>query len=170
MSQNNDKLRMRVRSLVKAMCLSSLLLGAQVYAEVTLTSAVKKVETYVDDDGSAARRMVNADSVIPGDELRYTITFSNKGDQVADAGSVVITNPIPPETAYVEGTAFGAGTDIVFSADGGQTFATPEALLVVRDGVEIPADAKDYTTIRWVFNPELRPGETGDVSFNVRLK
>jgi uncharacterized repeat protein (TIGR01451 family) len=113
--------------------------------------------------------MVDANSVVPGDELRYTITFTNDGGETVDAGSVVITNPLPDETEYLDGTAFGSGTDIVFSVDG-ENFAAPEALSVIQDGVEAPASAKDYHSIRWAFRPALEPGETGNVSFSVRLK
>lgn len=137
-------------------------------AEVNITNKVQKVETYVDEEGVAQRRLVDADSVIPGDELRYTIEFTNRGEDVVDAGSIVITNPIPQSTVYVDGTAFGSGTQILFSIDDGATFATPAQLSQV--SLEQPRSAKDYTTIRWQFEPVLTPGETGHVSFNVRLK
>ncbi len=146
-----------------------LLLAANAAAQVTLSNSVKKVENFVNEDGQVERQLVDAVSVIPGDELRYTITFSNNGNEVVDAGSVVITNPIPESTEYLDGTAFGAGTEIVFSTDG-VSFADPAELVVEEAGTEALASAKDYKTIRWVFAPELEPGETGNVSFNVRLK
>jgi uncharacterized repeat protein (TIGR01451 family) len=143
--------------------------SATAAAQVILENSVEKVETFVNEAGEPQRRLVDADSVVPGDELRYTITFANDGGESVDAGSVVITNPIPEETEYLNGTAFGSGTDIVFSVDG-EIFAAPEVLRVTRDGIEIPASAKDYESIRWVFRPALEPGETGNVSFSVRLK
>lgn len=138
--------------------------------QVTLTNRVEKVERFKTPDGALESRLVPAEKVIPGDELRYTIVFENTGEQAVDAGSVVITNPLPANTEYLDGTAFGAGTDISFSTDGGQSFANPDELLVLADGVETLAQARDYTTIRWVFAPELAPGEKSHVSFNVRLK
>jgi uncharacterized repeat protein (TIGR01451 family) len=108
-------------------------------------------------------------SVIPGDELQYTITFTNEGVEAIDAGSIVITNPIPETTEYLDGTATGAGTDILFSVDG-VDFATPAELTVEQGGFQARVNAEDYSTIRWTFSPELAPGETGNVSFNVRLK
>ena len=139
-------------------------------AEVDIVNKVQKVETYVDADGVAQRRLVDADSVIPGDELRYTIEFTNRGEDQVDAGSIVITNPIPESTEYVDGTAFGAGTQILFSIDEGATFATPGELSSVATEQRQIASAQDYTTIQWQFEPVLTPGETGFVSFNVRLK
>jgi len=149
--------------------ISSLLLPAYAAAEVKLENTVQKVETFVNEEGETQRRLVDATSVVPGDELRYTITFTNTGTDVVDAQSVVITNPIPADTEYLEDTAFGAGTEIVFSLDG-EAFAAPEALTVVEQGVEVSATAKEYRSIRWTFQPELKPGESSYVSFNVRLK
>ncbi|MGI9328459.1 MAG: hypothetical protein ACR2PZ_24805 [Pseudomonadales bacterium] len=141
-------------------------------AQVVLTNEVQKVETFVDDNGVAQRRLVDADGVVPGDELRYTIRFTNEGAASVDAGSIVITNPIPDDTEYLDGTAFGSGTNITFSTDAGSSFAQPEELTVVKAGAVAPtaAAAKEYTTIRWEFAPELKAGESSHVSFNVRLK
>lgn len=148
---------------------SGLALSAHAAAEVVLENSVQKVETFVNESGGTERRLVDADSVVPGDELRYTIRFSNTGTEVVDAGSVVITNPIPDSTEYLEDTAFGSGTVIVFSLDG-EAFAAPEALTVIDQGIEVSASAKEYQAIRWTFQPELKPGESSHVSFNVRLK
>ena len=138
-------------------------------AQVELVNTIKKVETYVDEDGSVQRRLVEAASVIPGDELQYTVKFVNRGDLSVDAGTIVITDVIPVHTEYLDGTAFGSGTEVSFSVDG-ESFAPPAELSVVRDGVESPASAKDYRSIRWHFAPELAPGSEGYVTFNVRLK
>ena len=89
---------------------------------------------------------------------------------MVDAGSIVITNPVPTSTQYIDGTAFGAGTQIRFSADQGVTFDADSDLKIVKSGVEQLAAAQDYTTIQWQFQPNLAPGETGQVSFNVKLK
>jgi uncharacterized repeat protein (TIGR01451 family) len=159
-----------VRLLVATMCLVvAITAPAVATAQVTLENSVQKIETFLNDADEPQRRLVDASSVVPGDELRYTITFSNDGGESVDAGSVVITNPIPAKTEYLDGTAFGSGTDIVFSLDG-ENFAAADALSVVQAGVESPASAKHYRSIRWVFHPALEPGETGHVSFSVRLK
>ena len=115
------------------------------------------------------RRLVDANCVVPGDELRYTVRFTNDGTLPVDAGTIVITDTIPAHTEYLDGTAFGSGTEVQFSLDG-EAFAQPMDLNTVKEGVEVLASAKDYRSIRWVFAPALEPGETGHVSFNVRLK
>jgi len=154
---------------VAAICLIAGAGALAAAAKVTLGNSVQKVETFIDAAGEPQRRMIDAGSVLPGDELCYTITFVNDGGESVDAGSVVITNPIPDGTEYLEGTASGSGTDIVFSLDG-ENFAAPDALTVLRDGMEVPAPASDYRSIRWVFRPALEPGDMGSVSFNVRMK
>lgn len=146
-----------------------LLFAVSAAAQVTLSNSVKKVEIFVNEDGQVQRQLVDAFSVVPGDELRYIITFMNSGNEVVDGGSVVITNPIPESTEYLDGTAFGAGTEIVFSTDG-KSFATASELMAKEAGSDSLASAQHYTTIRWTFSRELKPGETGHVSFNVRLK
>lgn len=138
-------------------------------AQVSLENTVQKVETFVNEAGEPQRRLVDAESVVPGDELRYTITFTNKGGEVVDAGSIVITNPIPAETTYLDGTAFGSGTEIDYSVDG-ENFGSAEDLTISQGEAAVIASARDYTSIRWVFQPALEPGETGNVSFSVRLK
>jgi len=156
-----------VRLLLAVLVLS---FSSHAVAEIDLTNSVKKVEVIVSDAGEMRRKLVDADSVVPGDELFYTITFTNKGEKPVDAGSIVITNPIPESTEYLDGTAFGSGTDILFSVDEGSQFGPPAQLMVSSNGSEVPASAQDYTTIRWTFGPSLQPGESADVSFNVRLK
>jgi len=135
-----------------------------------LKDTVHKVERFVDENGEVQRRLVDVDSVIPGDELRYTITFSNEGTAIVDAGSIVITNKIPEAAEYIDGTAFGSGTDITFSVNGGGEYAAADDLTVQVAGAEVAASPKDYTTIRWIFQPELAANSEGFVSFNVRLK
>lgn len=139
------------------------------HAQVKLENTIKKVETFVNEDGEVQRRLVDANSVVPGDELQYTVRFTNGGQLPVDAGTIVITDAIPAHTEYLDGTAFGAGTEIWFSVDG-EEFAQAEDLLIVQDGVQMPAAAKDYRSIRWTFGPALEPGDSAYVSFNVRLK
>ena len=135
-------------------------------AEVRLENTLKKVERYVDAQGQVKHRLVEAGSIVPGDELRYVVKFFNAGEQAVDAGTIVITDQIPEHTEYLSGTAFGSGTNISFSLDG-EAFGVPEDL-ELSDGRL--AAAADYAAIRWVFGPSLQPGESGYVSFNVRLK
>jgi uncharacterized repeat protein (TIGR01451 family) len=136
---------------------------------VSLVWATQKVEAFVNDAGEAERRLVDAKTVVAGDELRYTITFTNNSVALVEAGSVVITNPIPVETAYLEGTATGSDTVIEYSLDG-ENFAAPEDLTIKQGEAEVVASATDYKSIRWVLQSALEPGAKGSVSFGVLMK
>jgi uncharacterized repeat protein (TIGR01451 family) len=152
-----------------ATLLLSVLLPQVSAAQVILENTVKKVESNETASGFVEQRLVEVASVLPGDELRYTITFSNRGTQTAAAGSIVITNPLPEGTQYIEGTAAGADTDIVFSLDG-ENFEPAAALMLESQTPPVPATASDYRAIRWTYGPELAGGESGAVSFDLRLQ
>lgn len=158
-----------VRLLAATLAVLSVFAVNAAQAQVRLENTIKKVETFVNDAGVVERRLVEANSVVPGDELRYTVHFSNNGELPVDASTIVITDAVPAHTEYLDGTAFGSGTQVKFSVDG-ETFADPAELSMVKDGVEVIASAKDYRSIRWIFGPALQPGERSYVSFNVRLK
>ena len=139
-------------------------------ARIELVNEVHKVERFVDGSGRVQRRLVEPLSVVPGDELFYTVSFTNVGDSLVDERSVVITNPIPDNTEYLDGTADGKGTEIKFSVDKGSDFDAAAALKIADQGAARQAGAGDYTTIRWVYQPGLAPGESSQVSFSVRLR
>lgn len=147
-----------------------LLFGASAaYAQVKLLNSIQKVETFVNEQGEVERRLIEAKSVVPGDELRYVIRFKNEGDQTVDAGTIVITDMIPEHTEYLKDTAYGSGTNISYSLDGNE-FAEAGELVVADAELKRTAQAKEYSAIRWRFGPALEPGESSYVSFNVRLK
>jgi len=135
---------------------------------IEIKTEVKKVEiTTV--YGKKKVREVEAKTVVPGDELLYTVFFKNI-DRVA-VDNISITDPIPKGTVYKDGSAFGAGTDITFSINGGKSYAAADELTVTNSkGETRRAQAADYTNISWVFKPKLAPGKTGTVQFRVILK
>jgi len=141
---------------------------AQEQGHLNVTTTVQKQEVTVNDSGEAETRLVAADTVVPGESVVYTITFQNISDE--PAANVVITNPISEDLTYVDGSAFGPGTVIQFSTDGGQNFAAADELTVVDDGVSRSAGADDFTHIRWVMQNELAVGAQGTARFTAVLK
>ncbi len=131
--------------------------------------AVAEVEVEVlREDGGTDVERVKASTVVPGDEVIYTIYYTNVGDKTAD--KVVVTNPLPGEMVYVDGSATGDGAAVTFSVDGGKTYGIPGDLTVLdADGNERPATADDYTHIRWTFQTPVSSGEGGYVDFRARL-
>ena len=104
--------------------------------------------------GVVEKKRVPLDKATPGTEVVYTTTFTNQGSK--PAGNIAITNPVPANTTYVGGSAFGENTDITFSIDGGKTYATGDKLRVkTPEGRERAALPADYTHIRWAYRGDL---------------
>ena len=141
---------------------------AQDGGHLTVTTIVQKEIKVVAEDGSTETQLVEADSVVPGETVVYTITFQNTGAEPAE--NVVITNPISEALTYVAGSAKGEGLSVEFSADGGQTFGAASDLRVVDNGVERPATTLDYTHVRWVMQTQLEVGGEGQASFAAVLE
>jgi len=134
---------------------------------LNVKTVVQKEEVVTNDAGETTHRLVPAESVVPGDAVIYTITFTNISDETAE--DIVITNPISKDLTYVEGSAFGPGTIVEFSVDGGASFAGPENLVVAVNGRTRPAEAGDITHVRWRMQNQLEAGEQGMAQFRAVL-
>ena len=163
-------LHRRASRLAGTLVVPGLLLVADLWAGVELRTSVDRVVRITADSGEIETMLLDAAGVQPGQELRYTIEFINTSTEIIDPGIVVITNPIPEAAEYLEGTAVGDDTEILFSVDGGASFSGAVGLTVIDGGVRLPAEARHYTTIRWIYGGILGPGEGGSVAFDVRLK
>lgn len=136
---------------------------------IEFRTEVKKIQWVKNRKGKKVKQEVDPGKVVPGAELVYTIYFKNTGDKAV--GDIVITDPIPKHMHYKKGSAFGAGTDISFSVDGGKSYTTPDKLRVKIKGAKSrQAKPEDYTHIRWVFKPKLAPGKQGVVHFRSILQ
>lgn len=120
-------------------------------------------------DGREEMKRVPAAKVPPGEAVIYTLKAQNKSDK--PAGDVVVTDPIPEHTEYVDGSVSSEGTRVTFSVDGGKSFAAKDSLKVRgEDGQMRAALPADFTHIRWQFEKPLAPGETRAVSFRARVE
>lgn len=129
--------------------------------DVKAVSPLGVVETKRMDVGKA--------KVVPGDVVIYTTVYRHIGKDQAD--KVVINNPVPEHTLYVDKSAEGKGARIEFSADGGKTYAQAKILkTAAKGGKPRPAVAADYTHVRWTLDKPLKPGAKGSVSFRAKLK
>jgi uncharacterized repeat protein (TIGR01451 family) len=140
---------------------------AQEKSHLNVRTVVQKEEVTLTDGGEAQRKLVPADTVVPGDDVVYTITFTNISDESAE--NVVITNPISESLTYVPGSAFGPGAVIEFSVDNGKTFAAADALTIEIDGDTRAAKPEDFTHVRWTLQNELQAGAQGMARFRARL-
>ncbi|MEO0998511.1 MAG: hypothetical protein AAFX58_13420 [Pseudomonadota bacterium] len=135
--------------------------------KLEVRTVVQMERTVTNTAGETTTELVPVESVVPGEEVVYTVTYTNVSDGVTD--NIVITNPIPRELTYVQGSAFGPGTEIAFSVDGGKTYASPEQLVIVDGALERPALPGDFTNIRWVVQNSLDAGSRGFARFRARL-
>jgi uncharacterized repeat protein (TIGR01451 family) len=154
-------------ALIATASLGALPAMSQEEGHLNVRTIVQKEEVTVSDSGETERRLVPAATVVPGDAVVYTITFTNTSDETAE--NIVITNPLAGELTYVEGSAFGPGTTIEFSVDGGVTYAPADELTVTEDGEVRSARPQDFTHIRWVMQNELQAGAQGLARFRARL-
>lgn len=140
---------------------------AQEQSALDIRTTVQKEETVVSADGTESKQLVPAEKVVPGDEVVYTVRFSNLGSEPAE--NVVITNPLPAELSYVSDSATGPGTAIEFSVDGGATYGDASSLRVAEPTGERAAQPEDFTHIRWVMKTPLPPGGEGVATFRAIL-
>ena len=139
-------------------------------AEATIRiTSIAQVEVEVVNNGIKEIKRVSPEKTIPGTEVIYTNTFENISSKTAS--DIVINNPIPGNTEFKSGSAFGKDCAIVFSADGGKTFGAAENLKIkAADGKEYTALPRQYTHIRWTFNGQLAGGKSGEVGFRAVIK
>ena len=141
----------------------------QVLAQIELKTIAEIEVTETDKQGKKIVKRTAPTTVVPGTEVIYTITAKNTGAEPAD--NIVVTNPVPKETTYIGGSAFGAGTNITFSVDGGKSFDKAKNLTVKdKAGKTRTATAQDYTHVRWTLQFKLQPGQEAPVWYRTRVK
>jgi hypothetical protein len=136
---------------------------ARVPRDLLVTSAVERVGAAAEDDPTTVQT-ASAASASQAGGLIVSVRFTNTTEQVLD--SIRITSPVPPELRYVEQSASGPGSDVLFSVDAGVSFGLPDELtLATPDGGVRGADPADYTHVRWILRAPLDAGATGIARF-----
>ena len=142
---------------------------AQRKGSIKLLCTAHKEIVVVNDAGERQITYTSVAVTLPGDVIRYTLTYNHIGDEPAT--SVVIINPIPESTFYIADSAGGEDMEISFSIDGGKAYGKAKELKVIGPGgvsrLALPAE---YTHVRWELLRELEKGESGIVFFKVRIK
>lgn len=136
---------------------------------IRLEHKAEQWQSVTDENGAEQMRLVKATNVVPGERVLFTVTYTNTGDQPAER--VTVTNPVPEHMAYVDDSATGDNTSILFSVDGGESFAAaPDLRVSNTDGTQRPAGAGDYTHVRWIVGSDIAPGANGTVQFTAIVK
>lgn len=113
--------------------------------------------------GREAYRFVPAKLLTQGQIVYYTLRITNP--TAVFAREVTVVQPVPANTAYIADSASGPAAVVSYSVDGGQTFGPPKALQIEVEGVTQPAQAAQYTHIRWRLRNPLAPGATALARF-----
>lgn len=157
-----------------ALLLSLLLLAGAALAAQAENPVVIKTEALTEmkvatPEGRLEVKRIPLTEAVPGQLVIFVNTVSNNGK--APAEGVIVTNPIPQQMTYLDGTAAGDKVIVTFSVDGGKTFDRPGKLqLLGEDGLPRAAAGKDYTNIRWQFAGSLPPGSIEQVEFRAVVK
>ncbi len=165
---------MRILNLLLTSALLALLgcipLSAHAAEGAIKVTSIAQVEVeVVGKDGKKTLKRTPPEKAVPGTEVIYTTTFENTINKAAE--NISINNPIPNDSEYKAGSAFGKNCEILFSADGGKTFGHAEELKIKNaDGKERVALPKEYTHIQWNYKTKLAPGKSGEVGFRAAIK
>lgn len=154
-------------------CVVPRIAGAQPASEGARLELATRVEKIVAVDvvGADAPRtqLVPAGVASPGEEVIVTVSFANVSGQALDG--VRITQPIPSNMRYVDGSAIGPGSEVLYSVDGGASYGQANELKVIAaDGTRRAATADDYTHIRWLLKAPLAAGARGFARFRAIVR
>jgi uncharacterized repeat protein (TIGR01451 family) len=112
--------------------------------EQAITAKKEKTELSLLNSASKA-------TPFPGDTITYTITYHNIGTSAAQ--DIVISNPIPANTFYVDKSAQGDGAEVT----------------VDRKKVN-PPQVGEVTSVSWKITKKVAPGEEGTVSLKAVVR
>lgn len=142
---------------------------AQNPERIKLSSRVLQEQAVIGADGQPDVRRVPAQTLLPGSELIYEVSYANVGDR--PAAELFIVNPLPSELRYRASIASSGNTRFEVSVDRARTWGDLSALRIKgSDGKPRPAEAQDITHVRWHVRQPLRPGEAGTVALRAVLR
>lgn len=116
-----------------------------------LLKNLETAETKRNDPNVVIVTSMDKKAAQPKDTVTVTLTCMNIGN--AAASNVVMSNPIPQGTSYIEGSAFGEATEISF----------------VRAGGSLPA-LGSVTSVSWKVSDDLKAGEERTAVFKVIVR
>ena len=111
------------------------------------------VDSVTQDDGTVEEVFLQADTARPGQLVEYRVLVKNISDALVSSGSSVVTGPVPAGTTFLAGSASSEDAEVMFSADGGQSFSMPPVMIMVTNDEgeeeEVEASPEMYTAVRW---------------------
>lgn len=125
-----------------------------------------------DLNGQKSVELVPATESASGDTLVYSTEYHNSGKSSAE--KVTVVSPIPANTIYVDGSAGGENSKILFSLNQGATYQPPPLTIKTRntqgEEVTLPAPPELITHIKWIVQIPVKPGGRGITTYKVVVK
>jgi uncharacterized repeat protein (TIGR01451 family) len=138
--------------------------GAALAGPLEVQSSMQ-VESHVRAaDGSTAIKLVPARKVAPGSKVIVSLSYRNTGAQ--PIANLVLADPVPANLIY-RGSHGGIAPEL--STDG-RSFGPLETLRVTGPAGARPAQAADIRQVRWRLPMPVKPGASGQVSFEAELR
>lgn len=142
---------------------------AQNPANPIAVRAIAEVEQAAHGHGGDAKKLADAQRVVSGDAVIYTLEVRNTAATTVPPPTV--TYAVPEHMIYTAESAVGPAAQVTFSVDGGLSFDEPESLKVALPGGESrAATAADYTHIRWQLKNALKANSVAFVRFRAQVK
>lgn len=128
------------------------------------------LEMYVVTTGEDGQEKYTASiTARAGQTVEYRILALNSSGEMLQAGSVVVTVPIPADTSYQQDSALPFSDEVLleFSADG-EEYRSPPVFITDGDSRRI-ARADEYLAVRWTLLVPFAPGAEEQFSFRVTV-
>ena len=142
--------------------------SAQEPADIQTELVAEVRENISTTPGREVFRFVPARMLEQGQVVYYTLRITNQ--TTVPLRNVAVVQPVPANTIYLADSASGPGAAVSFSVDGGLSFAPAAALMIETDGLKRPAQAAQYTHIRWLLRNPLAPGATALARFRATFR
>ena len=126
---------------------------------MTLRGDVMLEQTVADETGNTTVRLVEPNTIVPGDRLVFGTEYANTSAETVE--NFVVTNPLPAAVRLAE----DAPADLIVSVDGGSDWGQLSQLSVAgEDGTSRPASHADVTHVRWTL-ALVAAGESGRLEY-----
>lgn len=136
------------------------------------------------NDTEATSTFEPLDTVLPGDEILFVLSYTNDTKQIIT--DFYISALIPEGTTYIPESATGDGrlenefedidetmeVELFFSIDDGESFMQPPLFVEEEVGgitVRKLATIDQYTNIKWFINKEILEEETINLIYKVKV-
>lgn len=141
---------------------------AQELADIQTELVAEVRENVSTTPGREVFRFVPARLLEQGQVVYYTLRITNQTS--VPLRNVAVVQPVPANTTYLGNSAAGPGAAVSFSVDGGGRFEPAESLMIEVEGMKQPAQATQYTHIRWQLRNPLAPGATALARFRATFR